>query len=247
MVLADDNFATIVAAVEEGRAIFANIRKFLRYLLSSNIGEVMTMYFGVVLSGVIGLSTAEGGGVVLPLLATQILWINLVTDGAPALALGLDPADPNTMNEQPRPKGEGVLTPRMWVDILLVGAVMALGTLIILDASLPGGLIEGSGTTSYGQTMAFTTLVLFQLFNVFNARSDERSAFEGLFVNPWLWSAVGLSLLLHAAVLYIPILQEAFSTTSLSVGDWVVCGAVASTVLWVRELSKMIARSNDRR
>ena len=247
MVLADDNFATIVAAVEEGRAIFANIRKFLRYLLSSNIGEVMTMFFGVVLAGVIGLSKSEGGGVVLPLLATQILWINLVTDGAPALALGLDPADANTMNEPPRPNGESVLTPRMWVEILLVGAVMALGTLIVLDASLPGGLIEGSGTTSYGQSMAFTTLVVFQLFNVFNARSDERSAFEGLFVNPWLWAAVGLSLLLHAAVLYIPILQEAFSTTSLSVGDWLVCAAVASTVLWVRELSKMIARTNDRR
>ena len=92
MVLADDNFATIVAAVEEGRAIFANIRKFLRYLLSSNIGEVMTMFFGVLLAEVIGLRAAEGG-VVLPLLATQILWINLVTDGAPALALGVDPAD----------------------------------------------------------------------------------------------------------------------------------------------------------
>jgi Ca2+-transporting ATPase len=247
MVLADDNFATIVAAVEDGRAIFANIRKFLRYLLSSNIGEVMTMFFGVVLAGFIGLSATEGGGVVLPLLATQILWINLVTDGAPALALGLDPADANTMNEPPRPKGEGVLTPRMWGGILLVGAVMALGTLIVLDASLPGGLIEGSGTTSYGQTMAFTTLVLFQLINVFNARSDERSAFEGLFVNPWLWAAIGLSLLLHAAVLYIPVLQEAFSTTSLSAKDWLICVAVASSVLWVRELSKMIARASLRR
>jgi magnesium-transporting ATPase (P-type) len=109
MVLADDNFATIVAAVEEGRSIFANIRKFLRYLLSSNIGEVMTMFFGVILAGVIGLGEAEGGGVVLPLLATQILWINLVTDGAPALALGLDPADATTMSEPPRPKGKGVL------------------------------------------------------------------------------------------------------------------------------------------
>ena len=93
MVLADDNFATIVAAVEEGRAIFSNIRKFLRYLLSSNIGEVMTMFFGVLLAEVIGLTAAGGDGVVLPLLATQILWINLVTDGAPALALGVDPAD----------------------------------------------------------------------------------------------------------------------------------------------------------
>jgi P-type Ca2+ transporter type 2C len=247
MVLADDNFATIVAAVEEGRAIFANIRKFLRYLLSSNIGEVMTMFFGVILAGVIGLGEAEGGGVVLPLLATQILWINLVTDGAPALALGFDPADATTMSEPPRPNGEGVLTRRMLGGIVLVGAVMALGTLIVLDASLPGGLIEGSGTTRYGQTMAFTTLVLFQLFNVFNARSDERSAFDGLFVNVWLWIAVGLSLLLQAAVLYIPVLQEAFSTTSLSAGDWLISAGVASTVLWVRELSKMITRASDKR
>ena len=93
IVLADDNFATIVAAVEEGRAIFANIRKFLRYLLSSNIGEVMTMFFGVVLAGSMGLQ-AQGESLVLPLLATQLLWINLLTDGAPALALGVDPPDP---------------------------------------------------------------------------------------------------------------------------------------------------------
>jgi Ca2+-transporting ATPase len=246
MVLADDNFATIVAAVEEGRAIFANIRKFLRYLLSSNIGEVMTMFFGVLLAEVIGLSATEGG-VVLPLLATQILWINLVTDGAPALALGVDPLDPTTMSEPPRPKGEGVLTRRMWQGILLVGAVMAVGTLIVLDACLPGGLIEGTGTLRYGQTMAFTTLMLFQLFNVFNARSDERSAFESVFTNPWLWAAVGLSLLLHAAVLYVPVLQKAFSTTTLSAGDWLVCAAVASSVLWVREVSKMITRVSERR
>ena len=143
MVLADDNFATIVAAVEEGRAIFANIRKFLRYLLSSNIGEVLTMFFGVVLAGRIGLQ-AEGGAVVLPLLATQILWINLVTDGPPALALGVDPADEELMRQPPRPAGEGVITPQMWRGIVLVGVVMAVGTLFVLDASLPGGFIEGS-------------------------------------------------------------------------------------------------------
>jgi Ca2+-transporting ATPase len=245
MVLADDNFASIVAAVEEGRAIFANIRKFLRYLLSSNIGEVMTMFFGVLLAGVIGLSAGEGG-IVLPLLATQILWINLVTDGAPALALGVDPADPAIMSEPPRPRGEGVLTWRMWQGILIVGAVMAAGTLIVLDASLPGGLIEGTGTAGYGQTMAFTTLVLYQLFNVFNARSDERSAFEGLFMNGWLWGAVALSLLLHAAVIYVPVLQEAFSTTALNAGDWLFCTAVASSVLWVRELSKRITQAAER-
>ena len=245
MVLADDNFATIVTAVEEGRAIFSNIRKFLRYLLSSNIGEVMTMFFGVLLASFIGL-TGEGSGVVLPLLATQILWINLVTDGAPALALGVDPADANTMERPPRSRNEGVITRRMWAGIFFVGAVMAAGTLFVLDASLPGGLIDGPGPIRYGQTMAFTTLMLFQLFNVFNARSDERSAFEGLFSNRWLWAAVGLSLVLHGAVVYIPLLQEAFSTTNLGLSDWFLCVVVASSVLWLRELSKIILRASER-
>ena len=176
MVLADDNFATIVAAVEEGRAIFSNIRKFLRYLLSSNIGEVMTMFFGVLLADVIGLTAEAGSGVVLPLLATQILWINLVTDGAPALALGVDPADAGVMTEPPRPRGEGVITRSMWAGIFFVGAIMAAGTLLVLDASLPGGLIEGSGNMRYAQTMAFTTSgVLFALHRLQRAfRRAER-------------------------------------------------------------------------
>jgi P-type Ca2+ transporter type 2C len=243
MVLADDNFATIVAAVEEGRAIFANIRKFLRYLLSSNIGEVMTMFFGVLLMDAIGLSQAGGGGLVLPLLATQILWINLVTDGAPALALGVDPPDPDVMNRSPRPRHEAVITARMWVGIVFVGVIMAAATLLVLDAALPGGLIEGSGSIRYAQTMAFTTLVMFQLFNVFNARSDERSAFDGLFANRWLWGAVVFSLLLHVAVVYVPFLQEAFSTVALGAGDWLLCAVVASSVVWLRELSKILTRA----
>ena len=241
MVLTDDNFATIVAAVQEGRAIFSNIRKFLRFLLSSNIGEVMTMFFGVLLAKVIGLH-ADGNTVVLPLLATQILWINLVTDGAPALALGVDPADGGQMHRPPRPPGEGVITRRTWFGIVFVGAIMAAGTLLVLDASLPGGLITGSGTLRYGQTMAFTTLMLFQLVNVFNARSDDHSALRGLFHNAWLWGAVGLSLALQVAVVYVPLLQNAFSTESLSAGDWLRCAAVASSVLWLRELSKLVRR-----
>jgi Ca2+-transporting ATPase len=242
IVLTDDNFATIVAAVEEGRAIFDNIRKFLRYLLSSNIGEVLTMFFGVLLARQLGLQ-GEKDAVVLPLLATQILWINLVTDGAPALALGVDPAASGLMEQRPRPHGEGVITRRMWVGIFFVGAVMALGTLLVLDAALPGGWIEGGGDIRFAQTMAFTTLMLFQLFNVFNARSDEQSAFRGFFRNRWLWGAVGLSLALHAAVIYVPFLQAAFSTTALRVTDWLRCLAVASSVLWLRELTKMIRRS----
>ena len=160
MVLADDNFATIVAAVEEGRAIFSNIRKFLRYLLSSNIGEVLTMFFGVVLAPAIGLEL-HGDTVVLPLLATQLLWINLITDGAPALALGVDPPDDGLMHQRPRPSRERVITGRMWGGIVFVGVVMAAGTLYVLDASLPGGLVDGAGTLRFAQTRAFTTLISF--------------------------------------------------------------------------------------
>jgi Ca2+-transporting ATPase len=245
MVLSDDNFASIVAAVEEGRAIFANIRKFLRYLLSSNVGEVMTMFFGVVLAGQIGLEIG-GGAVVLPLLATQILWINLVTDGPPALALGVDPADDGLMGRPPRPVGERVITPAIWRGIILVGVIMAVGTLFVLDASLPGGFVHGSGDLQYAQTMAFTTLMLFQIFNVFNARSDDRSAFAHLFTNRWLWAAVAGSVVLQVGVVYVPFLQNAFGTTPLSGRDWLVCVAVASSVLWLREASKAmrsVARS----
>jgi Ca2+-transporting ATPase len=242
MVLADDNFASIVAAVEEGRAIFANIRKFLRYLLSSNIGEVMTMFFGVLLADRIGLF-AEEGEVVLPLLATQILWINLVTDGPPALALGVDPPEEGLMRQPPRPAGERVITPRMWRGIAFVGVIMAAGTLFVLDAALPGGFVEGTGDLRHAQTMAFTTLMLFQLFNVVNARSDERSAFRHLFTNRWLWLALAASLALQVGVVYAPFLQRAFGTVGLSVRDWLFCGAVASSVLWLRELGKLLSRA----
>ena len=243
IVLADDDFATIVAAVEEGRAIFANIRKFLRFLLSSNIGEVLTMFLGVLLADRIGLSAAGGGAVVLPLLATQVLWINLVTDGAPALALGVDPADDGLMTRPPRPPREGVITGEMWRGIFLVGAVMAVSTLFVIDASLPGGLIAGERDLAYAQTMAFTSLMLAQLFNVLNARSDEASAFHRPFVNRWLWGAIGLALVLQFLVLYLPTLQRAFGTVALEPVDWLRCLGAASTVLVVREVDKAIRRA----
>jgi Ca2+-transporting ATPase len=245
MVLSDDNFATIVAAVEEGRAIFANIRRFLRYLLSSNIGEVMTMFFGVLFAAQIGLDVG-GGAVVLPLLATQILWINLVTDGPPALALGLDPPDDALMEQPPRPAGERVITGAMWRGIILVGVIMAAGTLFVLDAALPGGLVEGRGDLRYAQTMAFTTLMLFQMFNVLNARSDEQSAFAHLFTNGWLWLALAGSLALQVVVVYAPFLQNAFGTTPLSGRDWLFCIVVASAVLWIREAGKILTRARPR-
>jgi Ca2+-transporting ATPase len=115
----------------------------------------------------------------------------------------------------------------------------------VLDASLPGGLIEGSGPLPYARTMAFTTLMLFQIFNVFNARSDERSAFSDMFHNPWLWGALALSVALHVLVVYVPFLQRAFGTVGLQLLDWVVCAAIASSVLWLRELSKLLTRSRS--
>jgi Ca2+-transporting ATPase len=197
------------------------------------------MFFGVVLAETLGLGAGDGG-VVLPLLATQLLWINLVGDGAPALALGLDPPHPGVMRQPPRPRSEGVMTRRMRIGILFVGVITAAGTLLVLDSSLPGGLIQGSGSLRYAQTMAFTTLVLFSLFTVFISRSERRSAFAGLFSNWWLWGAVVLSVLLQLAVVYTPFLKQGFSTASLSLADWLRCTAVASSVLWLSEAAKSI-------
>jgi Ca2+-transporting ATPase len=241
MVLADDDFATIVAAIEEGRSIFANIRKFIRYLLSSNTGEVMTMFFGIVFAGVLGL-TSGSDGIVTPLLATQILWINLLTDAAPALAVGIDPPDARRMGRPPRSRTARVVDGPMWVSIALNGTAMALATLFVLDLELPGGLVEGASSEHVARTMAFTTLVLAQLFNVFNARSDHRSAFLGLFSNAWLWGAVALSALLQVAVVYLPFLNTAFGTEPLSAAQWGVTIAAASVVLWVSEIRKLLAR-----
>ena len=146
------------------------------------------------------------------------------------------------MRDPPRPRNEPVITRGMWLHIFFVGTVMAGGTLFAIDASLPGGLIEGTRDIRYAQTMAFTTLVLFQLLNVFNARSDETSAFTHLFSNRWLWGAIGLSFALQLLVVYAPILQQAFSTVALSGADWLRCAAAASTVLWARELTKLVTR-----
>jgi P-type Ca2+ transporter type 2C len=239
MILADDNFATIVEAVREGRAIFANIRTFLRYLLSSNIGEVLTMFLGVVGAGVLGL-TDTGETVAVPLLATQILWINLLTDTGPALAMGLDPPPDDVMSRPPRGLTDRVIDRDMQLGIGFVGLVMAVVTLVALDLHLPGGLFEGSADITEARTMAFTTLVLAQLFNCFNARSEHTSAFHRLFTNPLLWAAIGLSLVLQVAVVHLPFLNDAFDTAPLGLGEWAICAGLASVVLWADEVRKLV-------
>ncbi|MEP7102360.1 MAG: cation-translocating P-type ATPase [Burkholderiales bacterium] len=246
MILLDDDFATIVDAVREGRHIFDNIEKFLRYLLSSNMGEVLTVFVGVVGAGMLGLSDAggAGGAVVVPLLATQILWINLVTDLGPALAMGVDPASADLMARPPRRPDAHAVDARMVSGVLQIGAVMAAVTLLTLDMGLPGGLIEGSGDLVTARTEAFTVLVFAQLFNCLNARSERASAFVHLFANGWLWGAIGVSAGLQIAVVELGFLNLAFGTTPLSGRQWLLCAVMASTVLGYGELRKWLARTS---
>ncbi|ABC82947.1 cation-translocating P-type ATPase [Anaeromyxobacter dehalogenans] len=245
MVLADDDFASIVAAVEEGRSIFANIQRFLRFLLSSNIGEVLVMFLGVVFAGTIGLVPEQGSALVVPLLATQILWINLLTDSGPALALGVEPPDHDVMLRPPRDPRSRVLPGRAWLDIVFIGVVMAVGTLLVMDWELPGGLVSGADAgqgIGRARTMGFTTLVFFQLFNTFNCRFEHHSTFHRLFANRWLWLAVAGSAALQVAVVHLPFLQRPFRTVPLDAGDWLLCVAVASSVVWIGELKKRVLR-----
>ncbi len=245
VILADDNFATIVDAVREGRSLFDNIRKFLRYLLSSNMGEVLTVFLGVVGASVIGLSTpASGGdGLVLPLLATQILWLNLITDSWPALAMGIDPPTDDVMARKPRHMNDRVIGLRMWAGVFEIGLVIAVVALLSMDMYLPGGLIAsigGTGDIATARTAGFTVLVIAHLFQCFNARSETTSAFKNLFVNPWLWGAVALSAVLQIAVINVPVLNLAFGTVPLSLDQWLICLAMASVVLIYSELRKLV-------
>ena len=249
MILADDNFATIVVAVREGRAILDNIRKFLRFLLSSNMSEVLTVFLGVVGGGVIGLNSADtgaGGTVVLPLLATQLLWINLITDSGPALAMGVDPAGDDLMTRKPRQLHERLIDGRMWTSVVQTGLVIAVLTLLTMDLYLPGGLIPGSGDLTTARTAGFTVLVFASLCTCFTARSDITSAFAGLFANRWLWGAVTLSLLLQVAVVHVQFLNTAFGTAPLALDQWLVCAAMASGVLIYSELRKLVSRIRRR-
>ena len=208
MVLADDNYATLVAAIEEGRGIYENVRKFIRYLLACNTGEVLAMLFAVAL------------GMPLPLLPIQILWVNLVTDGLPAIALGVDPPDPGVMERRPRSPRESIFAGRLHLKIAVRGLLIGACTVVAFAA---GAALAppGAHAMDYARTLAFSTLVCSQLIYVFQCRSERRPLAEvGLAGNPWLVLAVAFSLALQVFAVHFPPLAAVLRTAPLSAGDW---------------------------
>lgn len=217
MILTDDHFSSIVSAVREGRGIYENITKFIRYLLSSNIAEVLVIALALLLFS----STGEP---LIPLLAVQILWINLITDGLPALALGVDPTLPGIMNRKPRPLTEKLLSRQALTFVFTIGFIITVGVLWVFTSQLENGLEKA-------QTMAFTTLVVAELFNVFNVRSFLQKNGLPLGSNRKLLLAVVSSFILQLVVVYVPPVQEAFSTVPLLLEDWITIFAVGIAVL----------------
>ena len=225
MILTDDNFASIVNAVEEGRSIYENIKKFVEYLLSSNLGEVLTIFIAIVFSALFNNA--------LPLLAIQILWINLVTDGFPALALGIDPSPKDIMERSPKNPKEKILSKETLIRMGIIGLTMMAGTLFVFKWYLNKDI-------QYAQTMAFSTLVAFQMFNVLNCRSQDKSIFKvGLFSNKWLIGAIVISILLQIAVIHTS-LGILFKTVPLQLIDWMYVFLISSSVLIVIEIQKLV-------
>jgi Ca2+-transporting ATPase len=224
MVLLDDNFATIVAAVEEGRVIYDNIRKFIRYTLTSNVGELWVMLLAPLL------------GMPLPLLPLQVLWVNLVTDGLPGLALSVEPPERGTMRRPPYHPRESIFGRGLGRDILWVGPLMGM-------ISLGLGLWAwGTGHTTW-QTMVFTTLTLSQMANALAVRSEQDSLFSiGLLSNKPLLGAILLTFVLQMAVVYVPFLQTIFKTEALPLDDLVISLILSTLVLWGIEIQKWVLR-----
>ncbi|MBT4823684.1 calcium-translocating P-type ATPase, SERCA-type [Candidatus Woesearchaeota archaeon] len=235
MVLVDDNFSSIVNAIEEGRTIFDNIRKFIIYLLSSNLGEVLTLFVGIIL------------GLPLPLIALQILWINIATDGLPALALGVEGAEEEIMKRKPRNPKNRLVNLSAASYMLFLGLIMAIGTLGMFYFYLVKNgwqfgefLSRDSALYVYATSIAFTTLMMFQMFNVINCKTLKESVFKkGLLSNVWLLVAIVISVLLQFIVLYTP-LSKVFHTTAIGLFDWILIIVVTSSVLWFGELFKFI-------
>lgn len=224
MILADDDFSSIVSAVKSGRGVYDNITHFIRYLLSSNIAEVLIIFLALLIF-------FDPHQPLIPLLAVQILWVNLVTDGFPALALGVDPPAPEIMKRKPRSHKERLLNPGTVSFVLIVGVIITIGTLWIFATELPNGLQKA-------QTMAFTSLVMFEMFNVFNVRNLSRER-VGFFTNKKLLLAIALSIFLQLLVIYYGPLQQAFGTVPLAPGDWIKIILVSVTVLLVLIIKKM--------
>jgi len=225
MTLTDDSFASIVAAVEEGRRIFGNINKYLMYLLSSNIGEIGLM---------VGASLF---GLPLPLSAVQILYVNLATDGLPALALAVDPPEGDLMRRHPRDAKAGLFTrPVIW--LMLVGGLWS----TIVNVALFAWASHSGRSLKEAMSMTFTSLVLIQFFKAYNYRSDRRSVLYRPFANKWLNIAIGWELALLVAILYVPFLQELFGTFALTGMDWLIIGGAALTIVPVLELAKWMTR-----
>ena len=243
MILTDDNFATIVSAIEEGRGIYDNIGKFLFYLLSSNTGEILVMFIAIL----IGFQDPATGAYILPLSAITILWINLVTDGLPATALSVDPPDPDLMKQKPRNSKEGILPTRNLINMFIVGANMAVGTLLIFFICLAFGQFISPGLPitevyRYAATMAFTTLAFFQLYHVFMCRSHLKSFFKLGSSNKSLLIAVAISIGLQLGVIYMPGAYYAFNTIFLLPIDWLIVLGVAGTIVPVVESFKFVIR-----
>jgi Ca2+-transporting ATPase len=225
MTLTDDNFASIVAAVEEGRGVFGNIKKYLMYLLSSNIGEIGLMAGSALL------------GLPLPLTAVQILYVNLATDGLPALALSVDPPEKDLMKRKPRNPRTGIFT-RPVVTLMVMGGIWS----TFVNLGIFTWALNSGRTLEEAMTMTFVSLVLIQFFKAYNFRSDRHSVLNKPFENKWLNLSVGWEMLLLILIVYAPFLHEAFSTYSLPLVDWLIIGGLAVTIVPVLELVKWMVR-----
>ncbi|MBB6677216.1 calcium-translocating P-type ATPase, SERCA-type [Cohnella lubricantis] len=234
LVLADDNFASIVAAVEEGRGIYENIRKFIRYLLASNVGEILTMFLAMM------------AGLPLPLIPIQILWVNLVTDGLPAMALGVDQAESDLMRHKPRSAKENIFARRLGWKIISRGVLIGVCTLAAFVLTL-GGMSGDGAQLVHAQTVAFATLVLAQLIHVFDCRSSRSIFHRRFFENKFLVLAVLSSLLLMLAVLYVEPLQPIFKTVPLSLRDWALVFVAAGIPTFLMGIGSVWGSSRRRR
>jgi len=227
MILTDDNFATIVKAVEQGRGIFANIKKAVRFLLSSNIGEILTVFLGLIFHNQ------------TPLLAIQLLWVNLVTDSLPAIALGLDPTDKHLMQDKPRDAKKSIFADGLWLTIILEGAVI--GTLSLL------GFVIGKVfyDLTVARTMAFCILSISQLVHSFNMRSENSVFSVGLLSNKYLVGAFFAGIILQCSVVSVPTLANLFKITPLSGFQWLIVSALSLAPLFISEMQKVFSKKKS--